>query len=1482
MECCWSARLRAICVCRCLQSIRKLAKNGVRFRGVTPYEEKNEVGFRLRGYDRTRPLIIDPTIVYAGLIGGGTNTSYGQAITVDSSGNAYITGYTNASDFPLLNAAYSQIHGAPDAFVTKINSGGTALLYSTYVGGAGSDIFYGIAVDSAGQAWVTGSSSSGDFPVVSAYQPRLIGSQDAVVMKLGASGNVLYSTYFGLSGSVNGRGIALDASGNAYVTGYISPGSVPATLGAFQASPQGGEDAFAAKFSTSGTLVYCTYLGGTSDDIGNAIAVDSAGNAYIAGSSDSSSFSGAPAGGAQTSNHGLFDAFVAKLNPTGTGLAYFTFLGGSSDDRAEALAVDASGNAYAGGYTSSTDLATTPSVLQAAYGGGSSDGFVAKLNSTGSSFTYVTYIGASRGDIVYGLAIDGAGDAFITGRTQSESFPTVSPIQGSLTGNPTSLFRSTSSGSSWSAFDGNIPGEIIDVLPDPATSGVIVAATDAGIFRSTNGGSTWTQTSTVPSAAVSRSLASSNTIYALSNGTSYRSADGGATWTTGANFGINAFASIVADPLTANTAYAAYTADTVYKTTNGGATWSPLNSGLTGFFVESLVASPDGSLYLDTNTLLYKSTNQGASWSFSSSSGLTSGGVPNGLSVAKSNPSVVYRISGGGVYKTLTGGTSWSIVSGSLPAPAQALAVSPSNASLVYAAISTSPGLPALYVSADGGATWNATGTGLGLASISKIVFDPLASGTLYVTAPTAQSAFVSEIDPTGGSLVYSTYLAGSSYSVGNGIAASSTGDAFVAGYSSGSFPATITAWQGDPTSIQAFIAEITGTTAACSYSVSPLAETIYSPAQAVDFTVLAPSGCAWTASSNQSWATFASGTSGSGSGSGVVDVTANTSGLARTATLTIGGHGFLLTQAPSSCSYALNASPSSVGGTGGPVSVTVTTAAGCPWSVVNNYPAALSVSGGSGTGNGTTNLTVGPSSAQGSRSLTVPIGSSSITIIQAGSLSVTKTHVGNFTIGQMGATYTVIVTNSSTEPTSGTVTMTEMAPAGLTLVSLAGTGWNCNSSSCSRNDALAAKASYPPITVTVNVSANAPSPQVNAVGVSIGGVTAAGAIDVTTIAPRPPLQFIPVTPCRIMDTRNSNGPLGGPFIPASATRSIPVPSSPCGVPGNAVAYSLNFTVVPRSSTLSYLTVWPTGQPQPLVSTLNSPDASVLANAAIVPAGTGGAINAFVTNDTDLVVDVNGYFAPPATGTLQFYSLTPCRILDTRNANGTFGGPAIAGGTSRSFPVRSSACGVPATAAAYSLNLTVVPQGLLGYVTSWPTGQPQPLVSTLNSLDGTVLANAAIVPAGTNGEVSFFAANTTDLVVDINGYFGPPGTGGLNFYTVTPCRIVDTRNPNGTFGGPVENGATTRTFPLSQGACGLPSNTAAYSLNMTVVPFGFLGYLTTWPAGGSQPVVSTLNAYKGQVVANAALVPAGVNGAVNVYVTNTTYVVIDTNGYFAQ
>ena len=461
--------------------------------------------------------------------------------------------------------------------------------------------------------------------------------------------------------------------------------------------------------------------------------------------------------------------------------------------------------------------------------------------------------------------------------------------------------------------------------------------------------------------------------------------------------------------------------------------------------------------------------------------------------------------------------------------------------------------------------------------------------------------------------------------------------------------------------------------------------------------------------------------------------------------------------------------------------------------------------------------------------------------------------------------------TISSLSPTS--------APAGSTSVTVTITGSGFTSGSVAQFNGYSLSTTF---VSSTTLMATIPAGDLLNQGpgqISVANAGSASNILPFVISSGSSLQFLTVAPCRIMDTRNTNGPLGGPYIAGATTRTIPIPSSPCGIPANASAYSLNFTVVPRAGVLSYLTVWPNGQPQPLVSTLNSLDGETIANAAIVPAGTAGAINTYATNDTDLIVDINGYFVPPTTSTLQFYPLTPCRVLDTRNPTGTFGGPSIAGGTSRSFPISSSACGVPATAAAYAFNVTVVPQGMLAYLTAWPTGQPQPYVSTLNSFDGTTLANAAIVPAGTAGGASFYASNTTDLVVDINGYFAPPGSGGLSFYPLSPCRLVDTRNPNGKFGGPNMQADTTRVFPLSQqGSCGLAGQ--AYSLNITVVPPGALDYLSTWPTAEAQPTVSTLNAFNGQVVANAAIVPSGTSGSIDVFVTNTTNVVVDTNGYF--
>src|SRR5271166_3807064 len=229
---------------------------------------------------------------------------------------------------------------------------------------------------------------------------------------------------------------------------------------------------------------------------------------------------------------------------------------------------------------------------------------------------------------------------------------------------------------------------------------------------------------------------------------------------------------------------------------------------------------------------------------------------------------------------------------------------------------------------------------------------------------------------------------------------------------------------------------------------------------------------------------------------------------------------------------------------------------------------------------------------------------------------------------------------------------------------------------------------------------------------------------------------------------------------------------------------------------------------------------------------------------------------------VQFITVAPCRVVDTRNANGTFGGPPIQGGTFRSFPIPQGGCNIPATAAAYSLNVTLVPiqNGPVGYLTIWPTGEDQPVVSTMNSVDGRVKANAAIVPAGTSGAVSVFVSNTSDAVLDIDGYFAPVSNSTLAFYTLPPCRVADTRNPPGDLGGPYLSGGVARSFPiLEASSCNIPNTAAAYSLNFTAVPHEPLGYLTVWPEGQSQPVVSTLNAPTGVTTANAAIVPAGMD-----------------------
>ncbi len=377
---------------------------------------------------------------------------------------------------------------------------------------------------------------------------------------------------------------------------------------------------------------------------------------------------------------------------------------------------------------------------------------------------------------------------------------------------------------------------------------------------------------------------------------------------------------------------------------------------------------------------------------------------------------------------------------------------------------------------------------------------------------------------------------------------------------------------------------------------------------------------------------------------------------------------------------------------------------------------------------------------------------------------------------------------------------------------------------------------------------------------------------------PSQAMGLVPVTPCRVADTRLPEGTFGGPAMPGNTSRDFPVPQSTCGIPSTAAGYSLNVTVVP-SGQLGYLTIWPAGQAQPGVSTLNAWDGRVKANAAVVPAGTGGAVSIYVSNDTDVVLDIDGYFAQAGGSALAFYPLSPCRVADTRNPPGDLGGPYLKAEEPRDFPVLEAGnCNVPNTAAAYSLNFTAVPRGSLDYLTVWPTGQEQPYVSTLNAPTGAVTANAAIVPAGTEGKISTYAHNDTDLVIDIDGYFAAPGPGGLSLYPVTPCRVLDTRPP---LGSGAFNGTMNPPVDVLGSPCGVPSRSQAYVFNATVAPSEPLGYLTLWPDGVVQPLASILNAFDGATTSNMAIVPAGSQGKVDAYASGLTQLILDISSYFA-
>ena len=463
--------------------------------------DSHSATFELGDYDHALPLVIDPVISYSTYF-GGSGTSAVTGIAVDSSGNLYVTGWTDSTDFPIAGAAQATNHGGVEAFVAKLNASGSALLYATYIGGRSDDRASGIAVDSSGNAFVTGSTTSTNFPLVAAAHNVFAGGRDAFIFKLNSVGNTLvFSTYVGGSGTDQGTAIALDTLANAYVAGdttstdfpiqsavqsafggktdafitkltpaglvlfstylgggadehagaitvgsngniYVAGGTFSSNfpvVGAFQSSSGGSQDAFVTRLAGTGSpMFFSTYLGGTGGALGTpeeatGIAADSNGNVYVTGVTNSSNFP-TTASAFQTTFAGSQDAFVTKINSAGT-IAYSTYLGTFGLEWANGLAIDTAGNAYIAGYTSASSFPRVTAVQNTF--GGLYDAFVSKLNPAGNGLTFSTFLGGTGADQANAIALDTNGNIFVAGQTSSFDLPTQGPIQAHNTGSVT-------------------------------------------------------------------------------------------------------------------------------------------------------------------------------------------------------------------------------------------------------------------------------------------------------------------------------------------------------------------------------------------------------------------------------------------------------------------------------------------------------------------------------------------------------------------------------------------------------------------------------------------------------------------------------------------------------------------------------------------------------------------------------------------------------------------------------------------------------------------------------------------------------------------------------------------------------------------------------------------------------------------------------------------------------------------------------------
>ena len=702
-------------------------------------------------------MVATPSAVYAATDGAGIvkTTNGGTSWTNASAGLGILRARALAvhPTDPTILFASGNATNSGDAFVTELNPSGSGLLFSTLLGGTNDDAASGIAVDGNGNIYVAGSTFSTNFPTVNAFQSNLSSTQgcgDGFVTKIDSSApSYVFSTYLGGTGCDHVNAIALDTSANVYVTGATDSTNFP-LANAFQGTLVGFfGDAFVTKLTTSGALVYSTYLGGSTGDLGNGIAVDASGNAYVVGSTSSVNFP--TLNPIQATIIGGAEVFVTKINSQGSGLVYSTFLGGTGADFGNGIAVDSTGNAYVTGITNSLEFPITAGALRT------------------RSPIYKSIDGAANwSNDNYGFAAEAVLDIVIN--------PLQPWILYAGTGN--GVFKSTNAGRTWSAVNNGLNARRISaIVIDPLTpSTLYVAGSDVnnsnnnGVYKTTDGGSSWNVRKT--------GLANSSVI------------------------------SLAIDPVTPATLYAGPVGSSIHKTINGADNWTATTTPPS--FAASLAVDPFNHTTVYAAELssaggVFRSTNSGATWQSVSLN--QTGSNAQWVGISPLTAGLLYTATSTGIFKSTDGGDNWSAVP-SLSGSTGKIVFDPVSSSTLYflAPASESSLLHGVLKSTDNGQTWVPMNKGLNEPSAHVLAIDPLKPSTLHAasTPVSDDDAFVTKINPAGSALVYSTFIGGSPTpfflpvnAQGFGIAVDSTGNAYVTGLAfSSDFPVTPGAYQ--------------------------------------------------------------------------------------------------------------------------------------------------------------------------------------------------------------------------------------------------------------------------------------------------------------------------------------------------------------------------------------------------------------------------------------------------------------------------------------------------------------------------------------------------------------------------------------------------------------------------------------------------------------------------------------------------------------